>query len=279
MTQLTAGKPLRVFFYTLLIIIVLIQIYPIFWVISSSLKTSEELVQASYTLPHSFYFGNYIRVLTESKLPLYFLNSIIVAVSVLLGIVVIGAPVAFAISKLRFKQSKTLMSFFLMGMMIPIFASLIHMFRIYNVVGLRNTYLSLILPQIGFNLPISIYLYVGFMKFIPDAIHEAAVIDGAGAFQVFSRIIFPMSKNTTITVVTYNFVFVWNEFTFANTFMTKSEMKTLPNGLNDFIGAMGFVDWGATFAAITLAILPTLVIYFFLNKNVMEGMAAGAVKS
>ena len=81
MTQLTAGKPLRVFFYTLLIIIVLIQIYPIFWVISSSLKTSEELVQASYTLPHSFYFGNYIRVLTESKLPLYFLNSIIVAVS------------------------------------------------------------------------------------------------------------------------------------------------------------------------------------------------------
>lgn len=279
MTQLTAGKPLRAFFYTILIIVVLIQIYPIFWVMTSSFKTSEELAQASYSLPHSFYFGNYVRALTESKLPLYFLNSIIVAVCVLLGIVIIGAPVAFAISKLRFKQSNALMSFFLLGMMVPIFASLIPMFRIYNVMGLRNTYLSLVLPQIGFNLPISIYLYVGFMKFIPDAIHEAAVIDGAGAFQVFSRIIFPMSKNTTITVITYNFVFVWNEFTFANTFMTKSEMKTLPNGLNDFIGAMGMVDWGGTFAAITLAIMPTLILYFFLNKNVMEGMAAGAVKS
>ena len=120
------------------------------------------------------------------------------AVSVLLGIVVIGAPVAFAISKLRFKQSKALMSFFLMGMMIPIFASLIPMFRIYNVVGLRNTYLSLILPQIGFNLPISIYLYVGFMKFIPDAIHEAAVIDGAGAFQAVSYTHLDVYKRQTV---------------------------------------------------------------------------------
>ena len=279
MNRLTAGKPLRIVFYIILIVIVIVQLYPIFWVASSSFKTQGETSRAAYLLPQSLYLGNYIRALTGSKLPRYFFNSTIVAIFTLLGIVALGAPAAFAISKLRFRQSKALMSFFLLGMMIPVFASLIPMFRIYNTVGLRNTYASLILPQIGFSLPICIYLYVGFMKFIPESLHEAAVIDGASSFGVFARIILPMSKNTTITVITFNFVFVWNEFTYANTFMTKGNMKTLPIGLNDFVGEMGVVDWGATFAAIMLAILPTLIVYFFLNKNVMEGMAAGAVKN
>ena len=164
-------------------------------------------------------------------------------------------------------------------MMIPSFASLIPMFRIYNTLGLRNTYLSLILPQIGFSLPICIYLYTGFLNFVSDSLIEAAVIDGASSRKVFFSIIVPMVRNTTITIVTFNFVNIWNEFTFANTIMTKGIMKTLPIGLNDFVGEMGVKDWGSTFAAITLAILPTLIVYFILNKNVMEGMAAGAVKS
>lgn len=92
-------------------------------------------------------------------------------------------------------------------------------------------------------------------------------------------IIFPMARNSTVTILIYNFVNIWNEFTYANTFMTDSRMKTLPVGLNDFVGEMGKRDWGGTFAAITIAILPTMIIYFILNKQVMAGMAAGAVKS
>ena len=171
------------------------------------------------------------------------------------------------------------MSFFLLGMMIPVFACLIPMFQVYNFLGLRNTYLALIIPQIGFSLPICIYLYTGFMSFLPNALMEAAVIDGAGTGMVFWKIIIPMSKNTTITILTFNFVSIWNEFTYANTFISSSAMKTLPVGLNDFVGQYGRVEWGSTFAAITLAILPTLLIYFILNKHVMIGMTAGAVKS
>ena len=104
------------------------------------------------------------------------------------------------------------------------------------------------------------------------------MIDGASNLTIFTKLIFPMAKNSTITIVIFNFVNVWNEFTFANTFMTKSDMKTLPIGLNDFVGEMGSRDWGATFAAIVIAVLPTLIVYFFLNKSVMEGMAAGALK-
>lgn len=266
--------------YFIIACAVIIQIYPIFWLIMSSFKTTDDLAMLpQYALPSGLFFGNYTQALSTSNIPRYFLNSTIVAVLTLAGIVLLSCPVAFAISKFRMKHGKLLMSFFLLGMMIPVFACLIPMFQIYNLLGLRNTYLALIIPQIGFSMPICIYLYTGYMSFLPNSLLEAAIIDGASTGKVFRSIIIPMSKNTTVTVLTFNFVFVWNEFTYANTFMSSSEMKTLPVGLNDFAGQYGQVDWGSTFAAITLAILPTLIIYFILNKNIMVGMTAGAVKS
>lgn len=273
-------KMLRIIFYLLIFIIVIIQIYPIFWVVCSSFKTPEEMTYtAQYSIPSGFYMGNYISALTISNIPRYFLNSVIVAACTLIGIVLLGCPVAFVISKVKVSYANGLLGFFLFGMMIPVFACLIPMFQIYNQIGLRNTYWALIIPQVGFGLPMCIYLYTGFFRFLPDSLLEAAIIDGAGMGTVFGKIVVPMAKNTTMTVLTYNFVFVWNEFTYANTFISSSEMKTLPIGLNDFVGQFGRVDWGSTFAAIVISILPTLIVYFILNKNIIEGMAAGAVKS
>ena len=278
-SSLAISRPVKAVLYTVIILCVVVTSYPVFWVVMSSLKTAQETASTPpYALPGAFYLGNYITALTQSNLPAYYFNSIIVAAFTLLGIVCLGAPAAFAISKLRFRQADKLMNFFLLGIMIPLFVCLIPMFQIYNALGLRNTHFSLILPQVGFCLPMCIYLYVSFMRFVPNSLMEAAMIDGASNFRIFVSIIFPMAKNSTITIVIFNFVNIWNEFTFANTFMTKNTMKTLPVGLNDFVGEMGRRDWGATFAAITLAILPTLIVYFFLNKSVMEGMAAGAIK-
>lgn len=278
MNKISVKKPVKVIFYIILIGIAIFQIYPFFWVLTSSFKGSEDLAaRPAYTLPEKLYFGNYERAL-QSDLPRYFMNSVIVVVAVLLGLVILAAPAAFVISKIRFKQSQKLMSFFLFGMMIPVFTCLIPMFRVYNTLGLRNTYWALILPQIGFGLPMCIYLYANFMKRIPDSLVEAAAIDGASPWKIFTKIIVPMSKNVTVTVLTFNFVNIWNEFTYANTFMTKNDMKTLPIGLNDYAGQMGMVDWGATFAAITIAIVPTLIVYFILNRQVIDGMTSGAVK-
>lgn len=280
MNSLQAGKKTRMIFLILIVVFVVIQSYPVFWVIMSSMKSGDDIAaSAPYALPRKIYWGNYIKALTQSNLIHYFMNSVIVAISTLLGIVVLSAPAAFAISKIRFKQNEKVLSFFLMGMMIPSFACLIPMFQMYNTLGLRNSYWSVILPQVGFSLPMCIFLYVGFMRSIPNELLEAAAIDGAGSFRIFTKVVFPMAKNSTVTVMIYNFVSIWNEFTYANTFMTKDEMKTLPIGLNAFVGEMGRRDWGATYAAIVIAILPTIIIYFFLNKQVMDGMAAGAVKS
>ena len=280
METLEAGKKTRIVFLILIAFFVVLQSYPVFWVLTASLKTPEEIAgSAPYALPSSFYLGNYIKAFTQSNLVRYFMNSVAVALCTLLGIVVLSAPAAYAISKIQFKQNEKVLTFFLLGMMIPTFSCLIPMFQIYNMLGLRNTYAAVVLPQIGFSLPMCIFLYVGFMKYIPNELLEAAAIDGAGSFGIFRQVVFPMAKNSTVTVVIYNFVSIWNEFTYANTFMTKDEMKTLPIGLNAFVGEMGRRDWGATFAAIVIAILPTILVYFFLNKQVMEGMSAGAVKS
>ena len=280
METLEAGKKTRIVFLILIVLFVVLQSYPVFWVLTASLKTPEEIAgSAPYALPSGFYLGNYIKAFTQSNLVRYFMNSVAVALCTLLGIVVLSAPAAYAISKIQFKQNEKVLTFFLLGMMIPTFSCLIPMFQIYNMLGLRNTYAAVVLPQIGFSLPMCIFLYVGFMKYIPNELLEAAAIDGAGSFGIFRQVVFPMVKNSTVTVVIYNFVSIWNEFTYANTFMTKDEMKTLPIGLNAFVGEMGRRDWGATFAAIVIAIFPTILVYFLLNKQVMEGMSAGAVKS
>jgi raffinose/stachyose/melibiose transport system permease protein len=256
-----------------------VQVYPVLWVITSSLKTPQELAaNPPYALPSGIYLGNYISAFEQADLGRYLFNSTFVA-AITIGLTVLaGAPAAFAIQKLRFRGARAVLGYFLMGLMIPVFVALLPMFQIFNEVGLRNTYWALILPQVGFNLPMCIYLYVGFMKYIPDSLLEAAMLDGAGPFRTFLRVVFPLSLNTTITIITFNFIFVWNEFVFANTFLNDPQMKTLPVGLNDYVGLFGKTDFGATYAAIVVAILPTLLLYFFLNKRVIEGMAAGAVR-
>lgn len=256
-----------------------VQVYPVLWVITSSLKTPEELAgNPPYALPGSIYLGNYVSAFEQADLGRYLFNSTFVAV-VTIGLTVLAsAPAAFAIQKLRFRGARAVLGYFLLGLMIPVFVALLPMFQIFNELGLRNTYWALILPQIGFNLPMCIYLYVGFMRYIPDSLLEAAMLDGAGTFRIFMRVVFPLSLNTTVTIITFNFIFVWNEFVFANTFLNDPQMKTLPVGLNDYVGLFGKTDFGATYAAIVVAILPTLLLYFFLNKRVIEGMAAGAVR-
>lgn len=153
----------------------------------SSFKTKEDFsFLEPYMPPSGLYWGNYYTVLFHSPMLRYFLNSIIVAAGCLAGLVLFGAPAAFSITKLKFRSNEKVMNFFLIGIMIPIFSSLLPLFQIYNFLGLRNTQLSLILPQIGFNLPISIYLYTGYMKFVPDSLLEAATIDGATVIRTYS---------------------------------------------------------------------------------------------
>ncbi|MBN9432841.1 MAG: carbohydrate ABC transporter permease [Bosea sp.] len=273
------SRILRAIAYLAVGIMLVIQLYPIVWVAAASLKTPEELSNgAPFAMPAGFYIGNYIGAFSQSNLLRYLLNSTVVAVLTIIITIGLGAPAAYAIEKLRFPGAKLVLGYFLLGIMIPIFVTLLPMFQMFNAAGLRNTYWALVLPQVAFGLPLCIYLYTGFMRQVPDALLEAATIDGAGDLRIFLTIVFPLCGNVTVTIVTLSFLSVWNEFVFANTFMTAASMKTLPIGLNDFVGAYGKTDFGLTYAAIMVSILPTLILYFFLNKRVISGVAAGATK-
>jgi raffinose/stachyose/melibiose transport system permease protein len=153
-------------------------------------QTPEELSNApTYALPEGLYWGNYVRALINSKLLLYILNSFIVAALTIGLTVILAAPAAFAIEKLRFAGSQQVLTYFLLGLMIPAFVALPPMFQAFDATGLRNIFWAVVLPQVGFNLPIAIYIYTGFMRHIPDALLEAASIDGASTFKIFTKIV------------------------------------------------------------------------------------------
>jgi len=267
---------LKVFVAALLLII---QVYPIFYVITSSMKTTEEFRQmASYALPRSFNIDNYIKVFTTSSMFTYFKNSIIITAGVLVPLLIISFMAGFVLSKIQFRGNKKVLEFLMLGLMLPFQVALIPLFTIFNRLGMLNTYPAVILPQIAFSLSYSIQLFYSFSKFLPDEIVEAAIIDGCTPFKAFVKIIVPMSKNSLLTVATMQGVFTWNDFINAYTFTKSTTMKTVTLGLNDFVGFMGTTDWGATFAAITVTVLPTFLFYFITSKSMLGGLTAGAVK-
>ena len=228
--------------------------------------------------PAMFSLRQYYKIFIEE--PSYlklFCNSMMYTGAILVGQALIVPLTAYCLSRFQFHGRDLLFFCILVLMILPFQVTMAPSVTVLRWLGIMETPWAVILPMC-FS-PFYIFLLRQFMVGIPNELLEAGAIDGAGNFRIFRQIVFPMAKNSTVTVIIYNFVSIWNEFTYANTFMTKDEMKTLPIGLNAFVGEMGRRDWGATFSAIVIAILPTIIVYFFLNKQVMEGMAAGAVKS
>ena len=265
--------------WILAILLVVIQVYPFLYVFLSSFKSLDDFRKLpAYALPSALYLGNYVTVFTKSHMLTYFRNSIIVLVGVLVPLLLIALMAGFALSKIQFRGKHVLLNYFLLGLMLPMQVALIPLFTIFNKLGLINTYTAIILPQIAFSLSYSIQLFYSFSKFFPEQILEAAIIDGCTPLGCFFRMVMPMSLNSIITVATMQAVFCWNEYINAYTFTRSTDMKTITLGLNDYVGSMGLTDWGATFAAITVTVIPVFIFYFICSKKMLAGLSAGAVK-
>lgn len=259
--------------------LLILFVYPAFFVVMSSLKSLDDFQHlASYQLPSSLYLENYIKVFTQSSVLIYFKNSIIITVITVLLLLVLSSLAAFALCKINFKGRRFLLKFFNLGLMLPMQVALIPMFFIFSKMNLLNTYPAVIFPQIAFSLSFSIQLFYSFFKFLPNDVIESGIIDGCSPLYCFIRLVVPMSRNAFLTVATMQGVFSWNEFICTYTFTKTTAMKTVTLGLNDFVGMYGLTDWGATFAMITVTVLPTLIFYFFTSKYMLSGLTAGAVK-
>lgn len=245
----------------------------------TSITPFEEIVaNPPYALPSNPTLMNYSQLL-ETNIPINFRNSLFIATLTIFGIVTLSTLAAYPLSKMRFKGRNLIKNTIMVGIMIPITVSLIPMFSIYNALDLLNTPWAVIFPQWGFAIPVSMFLCLGFLDQLPDSLIEAGYVDGAGAVRIFWSIVLPLMRNVIATIAIFQFVFVWNEFILAQTFLIDPALRTVPVGLADFVTNFGRRDWGLTFAGVSATVLPTLIVFFILNKQVMDGMTAGAVKS
>ena len=241
--------------WVIALILVVMQVYPFFYVFTSSFKSLDDFRQLpAYALPSKWVLTNFINVFTKSHMLTYFKNSIIVLIGVLIPLLLFALMAGFALSKIKFKGRKFVLNYFLLGLMLPMQVALIPLFTIFNK------------------------MFYSFSKFFPEEMLEAAIIDGCSPIGCFFKMVVPMSLNSIITVATMQAVFCWNEYINAYTFTRSTDMKTITLGLNDFVGSMGLTDWGGTFAAITVTVLPVFIFYFFSSKKMLAGMTAGAVK-
>ena len=166
----------------------------------------------------------------------------------------------------------------MIGLMVPVPVCLIPLFTIYNNIGLTNSRIGLILIYTAHSLPTSVMLLTGFFTAIPDEMMEAAVIDGCSIYSVLLKVIFPIMKNSIMTVLTLQFMSTWNDLIFSQTLISVPQKRTIQTSLIMFNGSHGEVNWGPLFAAMAIAVIPTLIIYVFLSKFMIRGMTAGAVK-
>ncbi|MCP1102987.1 raffinose/stachyose/melibiose transport system permease protein [Aequitasia blattaphilus] len=263
--------------FIILVIFAITCIYPLIWLVLNSFKTNDQLFENPWGLPKSFDIKNYIVAITEGNIGTYFINSVIIAVSAVLVTVVLSSMASYAISRMEWKYSKVMLNVFLLGMMIPVYATIIPLFSIFNRIGILNTHLSVIIPHIAFGFPMAIFILTGFFQTIPRDIEEAAVMDGCSIFRIFFRIIMPISKPSVVTVAVVVFIGVWNDLLMPQIFLTDATKMTLPVGLNSFKG-MYSTDYVSMIAAVVLTVIPSVIIYIVLHKNIMEGMVAGAVK-
>lgn len=263
--------------YIVMILFTILCLYPLFWLFLSSFKTNQELYSNTWGLPEKWSLTNYVNALTKGHILVYFGNSVIISVSAVVVTVVLATMVSYALSRMKWRLSGTIYRLFLMGMMIPIYALIIPMFSIFKSMNLLNTYLAVIIPQIAVGLPMAIYIITGFMDSIPRELEEAAIIDGCSVLQCFQKIILPISKSSIVTVAVITFINVWNDLLLPRIFLTDSNMMTLPVGLTNF-QAQYSTDYVGMIAAVIITVIPSIIVYIILHKQIMEGMVAGAVK-
>lgn len=264
--------------YVVLVFWALVNLFPVYWMFTFSLKNNEEIFGDNVAgLPKYWLWSNYKDAMSTGRMDIYFVNSIIVAVATIAITLVVALMATYALTRLAWKGRRTMNKFFMLGLTIPIHAAIVPIYITLSRVHMLNTYWALIIPYSAFSLSMGILICTGFMSDIPYELDEAACIDGCGVWGTFFRLIVPLMKPAVATIGIYTFLQCWNELMFANVFISKTEFKTLPVGIQALSGQYT-TAWGPIGAALVLATFPTLLVYIFLSKKIQDSFIAGAIK-
>jgi ABC-type glycerol-3-phosphate transport system permease component len=257
----------------------LFTIFVIAWIFLSSLKTNGEVFRNVFGMPKEFQWGNYVKAFLSGNFGLYLFNSVLITVVSVVVLLAVSAPAAYVLSRREFRGRGFLTGAFVAGIGIPYIIVLIPLYSLVSVLGLRDSYLGIIAIYVALSVPFSVYMLTGFLSTLPVTLEEAGTMDGCSEFQVFTRIMLPLSSPGIVTAAIFNGIGLWNEYQLIMTFAGKPEMYTLSRGLYALQNAMQYTgDWTGLFAGITIVMVPTIVLFVLMSKRIISGITAGAVK-
>ena len=270
-------SPWMILIYAVLIALAVIYIAPLAWMVNVSLKDNAGVMADPFGLPDTVHWNNYVEAWTMGRLGAALLNSVLVCGVTLIVSLFLGSMAAFAIGRMKWKLSEATHTFVLVGMMVPVHCVLIPLFVRFAKLGLTNSRIGLMIPYITFSLPTTIFLLTGFFKSMPGELFEAAAIDGCSIFGCFFKIALPLCRTGLFVSGLMTFVGNWNELLLAMVFISDPAKKTLPVTLTYFVGPYA-TNYVQMFAAIIIAIAPTVIVYCLFSNQIVEGLTTGAVK-
>ena len=266
------------FLWIALVIIAIIQIFPLIWLINFSLASSTEMFTTGLLVwPKEIQWGNYVKAFVDGNFLWYLKNSIVINGLAVVLVVLVSIMAGFACRRMKWKLSMFVKTLLLLGMMIPIHATLLPNYKFYNFLGITDTIWALLIPYVAFSLPQGMFLMTSFIEAIPLELEEAAVMDGCGIYRIIFQIVTPLLKSSIATVAIMTFLNNWNEFMMASTYLSSAKWKTLPFSVLSFTGQYSS-NYAVQFAVMALTAAPAVIVYIILNKHITKGVAMGAVK-
>lgn len=263
--------------FVIMIIVTLIFVYPFLIMLFVSLKSAREALISPNTFPKEIKLTNYVEAWKIMNFQQPFANSLIITALADIGVVIFSSMAAFILAKSKNKKSIYLYYFFVAGIMIPFYTSLVPIVKIMTQLHLNNSRVGLSIAYIGKAMPMALFFYFGFVQSIPNSIMESAYIDGANKWTIYWKIMFPILKPITTTIIILDTLWFWNDFLFPNLMLTSRVKRTIPLSQYFFYGEYG-TRWELAFAAYVIAMIPVIILYIFGQKNIIKGISAGAVK-
>ncbi len=267
----------RILIYIILIFWAVTTIFPFVWVLNNSFKPSREVVNSTFSLPKEFTLDNYTNAFGRQNILVSYKNSFVISGSVTLAVMILSTMMAFAMTRYNFRGKNIINALIVSSLMFPAFSTIIPVFKMMTGLELLNKPLSVIFPQVAGNLSFATIVMMGFLRGLPLEMEEAAYMEGAGVSKVFTRIIVPLSRPSMATVAIFCFLWSYNDL-FTQLIMirkrTKFPISTLLNEISSRYGT----DYGLMASSVTLIVIPVLIVYIFLQKNIIKGLTAGAVK-
>lgn len=261
----------------IMLLVGLLFLVPFYFLFVNSVKSFGDLLTSAASLPKSIEWGNYARAFEITRFPEAFLNSAVITIASNVLLVLISAMAAYKMVRRDTKFNRVLFVLFVAAMVVPFQSIMIPLVKVTSTLGLMNSIPGLIVCYLGFGVPMSVFLFHGFVKSIPLEIEEAATVDGSNAYGVFFRVVLPLMKPMLVTVFILNTLWIWNDYLLPSLMLQSQDLRTIPIATFAFFGQYT-KQWDLALPALVMGILPVIVFFLSMQKYIIEGITAGAVK-